>query len=272
MSILKPRLGGRSHPWLPGTRLWPTEAQSNQRATRDPVRAGWAESHLSDKSANFAFFFHLITSSLNTTTPKCAPLPSSSPPPWVSLARLCTLTPAASASASHILVPRQDWLKNCEDECNPIADWALGCRTDTVGCMDQCTSELLQQADKCGDCVTEKNPDFANTVQQYVGMSKQMCGNEGVTAEGDGSGESAAPSASASPAGEASASASAASASASEVVSSASAQASEASKTSASAAAVSSSAAAAAPSSDSGAGALGVSAAAVAAAVFAAVF
>ncbi|EJT47845.1 hypothetical protein A1Q2_00158 [Trichosporon asahii var. asahii CBS 8904] len=162
---------------------------------------------------------------------------------------LFTAAFAASASASSILIPRQDWLKNCEDECNPIADWALGCRTDTVGCMEQCTSELLQQADKCGVCVQEKNPDFGNTVQQYVGMSKQMCGKEGVTTEGDSSegSASAQPSASASPAGEASPSAtpeasaspsasaeagaaSAESASASDVVASASTQAAEASK------------------------------------------
>ncbi|CAK9784069.1 uncharacterized protein COLE_04196 [Cutaneotrichosporon oleaginosum] len=192
------------------------------------------------------------------------------------------LAAAAGASAASLDAPllfsRQSAaIAGCEDQCNPVMDWAYTCRTDVNKCMDECDAELLATADQCVVCMQTTNPEEAVRIQGRVDPIRQMCGGAAASPSAASSASSAAaetPAASSDPAAAPSSAAAAPSASAAASSASAVASASASASASGSAAAAAASTPAAASSSvsapsasnTSGAGKVSLSLGAIAAA------
>ncbi|BEI81735.1 hypothetical protein CcaverHIS002_0208950 [Cutaneotrichosporon cavernicola] len=91
---------------------------------------------------------------------------------------LAAVGASAASLDSPFLFSRQAGIAGCEDQCNPVMDWALVCRTDINKCMETCDAELLATSDKCVECMQATNPEEAVKIQARVDPIRQMCGGE----------------------------------------------------------------------------------------------
>lgn len=80
---------------------------------------------------------------------------------------------ALSFISSRHLKARQNWLKDCEADCGPVATWAQDCVTAT--CAEQCTADLLQSLSRCRVCVQDENAGAVATADEYHSAIEQAC-------------------------------------------------------------------------------------------------